>query len=406
MRLLRRRAERLPTEERFLAISHGYRGLVGRDPSSAELEAFEQHLADDQSVGDQLLALASSPECLRRAIDGLDAAGSGDEDFVARCYETLLRRDADPSGLAHYVSRLRDGDSRETIAMVLAGSDEHVNHIAAEAYPLPDLIAAFPERYARAHDDSGAETAWCYVADSEAAYDWINAQISLHGYYDRPGIWSFSVNEDKRTMARIIASLQPSRVMDLGCANGTIIDCLDDLGVYAEGVDLSATAMRRASPLARTRIHVGDAVEIALPHSCDVLAGLDIFEHVPPSRVGALIRNVASMLEPGGRVVANIPAFGRDETFGEVFDVYLDEWQTAAAADEPFTHLHVDHAGFPLHGHLTWATTQWWQSQFEAAGFTRDTTNEQRIQVEFAQEFTDHPSRRSLYVFTKVAETS
>jgi Domain of unknown function (DUF4214) len=32
-----------------------------------------------------------------------------DEAFVARCYETLLGRAPDQSGLGHYTARLRDG---------------------------------------------------------------------------------------------------------------------------------------------------------------------------------------------------------------------------------------------------------------------------------------------------------
>ena len=47
---------------------------------------------------------------------------------VAECYERLLGRDADESGLAHYASRLADGSlTRESLEEILRASDEYVD---------------------------------------------------------------------------------------------------------------------------------------------------------------------------------------------------------------------------------------------------------------------------------------
>ena len=74
---------------------------------------------------------------------------------------------------------------------------------------------------------------------------------------------------------------------------------------------------------------------------------------------------------PGGWLFVNIPAFGHDDVFGEVFPVYVAQWEHDIAADRPFRVLHCDDDGYPVNGHLIWAHTTWWVAQFEAAGFVR-----------------------------------
>ena len=116
---------------------------------------------------------------------------------------------------------------------------------------------------------------------------------------------------------------------------------------------------------------MGDIATLDLDDRFDVIAGLDIFEHVPPAKVAPIVRGLRRHLTPGGLIFANIPAFGVDPVFGEVFDVYLEEWRPCARAGVPFGLLHTDDCGFPLHGHITWADTTWWQRQFTDNGFVR-----------------------------------
>lgn len=47
-----------------------------------------------------------------------------DRQFVGLAYKLLLGRDPDPSGLDHYLNRLRDGENRREILFQVANSEE------------------------------------------------------------------------------------------------------------------------------------------------------------------------------------------------------------------------------------------------------------------------------------------
>ena len=61
-----------------------------------------------------------------------------DQQFVHCAYETLLRREPDPEGMAYYLGRLRTGFSKMTVVAQLRLSDEGKNYVP----DLPDLDAA------------------------------------------------------------------------------------------------------------------------------------------------------------------------------------------------------------------------------------------------------------------------
>ena len=107
-------------------------------------------------------------------------------------------------------------------------------------------------------------------------------------------------------------------------------------------------------------------------------------------------------LEPGGNLFTNIPAYGEDEIFGEVFEINLASWGASADRGEPFTLLPTDEFGFPHHGHLIFAATSWWRRQFEAVGFVRQPTIELALHGRYAAYFRGaSPSRLAFYVFAK-----
>jgi hypothetical protein len=142
---------------------------------------------------------------------------------------------------------------------------------------------------------------------------------------------------------------------------------------------------------------------LELPSNYDLVFGLDIFEHLNPNRLDQYLRALHDCVVPGGWLFANIPAYGRDEVFGEVFPVYVAEWQDDIAANRPFRVLHCDDDGYPMHGHLIWAHTTWWIAQFEAAGFARQPTVEIVLHERYADHFLAAPARRSFYVFRATA---
>jgi len=67
-------------------------------------------------------------------------------------------------------------------------------------------------------------------------------------YADADRVWSGRVN---RVLADVASELTPGRALDLGCGEGADVIWLAERGWSATGVDLSPTAVRRASEAAR-----------------------------------------------------------------------------------------------------------------------------------------------------------
>lgn len=319
--------------------------------------------------------------------------------IIERAYRELLGRPADPAGLAHY-SRLAEEVGVGEVLLQLARSSEHVHHVVEQHCPLPDIRAGRPHCYRTLQADDGRQIEVFEVSD-ERDVDWVLGQILDRGYYERPASWSQEMNEDKRTMAEIIAGLGGGRILEIGCSTGLILDLLREQGLDVAGVELSRRAAEAAPPAMRDRIHVGDFLDGDLAGDLDVVYGLDVFEHVHPRQLPAWFARASSLLRPGGLLFANIPAFGPDPVFGEVFPMWFPEWRDDAAAGRPFRHLEVDRSGFPAMGHLVWATWEWWTAAIEEHGFRRDHGREHRIQAQFRNRLEDTPGRLSLFVFEK-----
>jgi SAM-dependent methyltransferase len=383
-------------------ITGAYRELLSRPPTRHERSQDRRRLRQGETLGDVVLDLARSEEHRDRQVIHALLPALSDTEFLHHAYWTVLNREADADGFEHFRGLLADGMPRETVVRLLVESDEHVHRAAAAAYPMPDLIAAQPDRYQYVRAMDGTLIP-CLVATSSGDFDWIADRIADADYYDRPGIWGADVTEDKRIMAAVLAGLADDAILDLGCANGTVLACLADLGIRAEGVEISASAAAHADPRIRARIHIGSIEDLPSERRYRLVSGLDIFEHVTPLALGSTIDSIRGVLEPAGLVFANIPAFGTDPVFGTVFEPYLDPWVASAARGDHFELLHVDDTGFPLHGHLIWADWRWWESAFTARGFARRPDLEAPIHASH-DEFWSHaaPARRSFFVFERV----
>jgi SAM-dependent methyltransferase len=234
-------------------------------------------------------------------------------------------------------------------------------------------------------------------------FDWLESAIIDDGYYERVTVWSLEPDDDKRSMGELIASLEPRRALEIGCSSGAVMSVLARRGVHADGVEISRTAYDRAAPDARAHIHVGDLLDLELPSDYDLVFGLDVFEHLSHNRLARYCEALRARVQTGGLLFANIPAFGHDEVFGEVFPVYVAQWRDEIAANRPFRVLHCDDDGYPMNGHLIWAHANWWVEQFEAVGFARQQSVERELHERYADHFRVAPARRSFYVFRAIA---
>ena len=127
---------------------------------------------------------------------------------------------------------------------------------------------------------------------------------------------------------------------------------------------------------------------------------MDVLEHISPLRLDAYIDKILSILAEDGYVYMNSPMWCRDSVFGVVEEPYLEEWRTVG--DPSFwRHWRCDEKGWPMHGHLVWASAAWWQRKFEAHGLVRDTTIEEVIHEHLACFFETAGGRRSLFVLRR-----
>jgi hypothetical protein len=339
---------------------------------------------------------------LERLKARLEAVLLSDADFVDQAFKEILGRHADHGGLEHYSAALREGRSRTSVLLDIMHSEEFRRNLPVISSSLPNLVVQRPERYRRTIDRTNGQSILLFAAADRSDYDWLEDAIITHGYYEKPGVWVLEVDFDKRLVAEMLSSFAPRAALELGCAAGAVLECLHDLGIEAEGIDISAMAVERASARVRPRIHQGDILALDLPSSYDLLFGLDVFEHLNPNKLDAYLARLAAVTSDDAFLYCNIPAFGDDPVFGTVFPFYVDGWKEEAAAGTSFSSLHADELGYPIHGHLVWADAAWWSARFEDAGFTREVEIERAFHRKYDGYMEKRSrARRAFFVFGK-----
>lgn len=353
-----------------------------------------------------MLGRGMAPRFLRRLAGRLELALTSDRAFLERAYREILGREIDQDGYDYYSKVLREGHSRTAVLLGLVRSDEFTSRLAPAA-TIKAIRQMRPSQYRRDEDVLNNTPVDVFEVRSDADLDWLESMILENGFYERPGVWNFGIDTDKRVMAEILASFAPEQAIEIGCASGAVLECLRELGFWAEGVEISRLALERAFPGVRDRIHVGDLLSLRLPHGYDLVFGLDIFEHLNPNRLDAYLARAADLLREGGFVFANVPAFGQDPVFGTVFPVYLRGWGGDAATGRRFARIPVDEHGYPLHGHLIWADSPWWVARFEAQGLRREVEIEAALHQKY-DPYMDSRSRarKAYYVFSKNGEAT
>jgi len=131
----------------------------------------------------------------------------------------------------------------------------------------------------------------------------------------------------------IVASLQPSSVLDVGCATGMLVEALRNEGVDARGVDISTWAIDHLPEKLRAYCKVGTITE-EIEGTYDLITCIEVVEHLPIFSVEDAIANLCR------------------HTDTILFSSTSDDF------DEP-THLNVEPAGY-------------WSQLFVSNGFLRD----------------------------------
>jgi SAM-dependent methyltransferase len=328
-----------------------------------------------------------------------------DELFVEQCFQYLLERQADPASKAKFLQMLRAGTPRLRVIKEIIFDDEfQTNYIASRnsALQLADLKKLRPDQYQTVQKLGTEEKCLTLKIESGDDFDWLERMIATYGYYDKLGVWEAEANEDKEVTAGMAELLSRGSCLEIGCFTGSVIGLLQERGIEAEGVEISHLALVLADRRIRNRIHFGDILHLDFGKNYDLILAMDVFEHLNPNKLGSYLTRCHQLLNPGGRILVNIPAYGEDKVFGQVHPYLFDEWLEEDRRNAIFTRLQVDRDGWPISGHLIWANTSWWERQFVENGFAREEGLEKELHSRFDPFFLQQaPARRSLYVFGK-----
>jgi hypothetical protein len=379
----------------FIDLAH--QRVFGTPAGFATRRRYAGLLARGDRLG-ILTAMLRDPRHVEDLAAEMAAPGLSDHEFLEAAYRRLLDRDPDDVGLRSFLAVLTTGSTRADVVAGMVRSQEYQERALRRYFPLVDLCRLRPDRYGK------VESTPVFRAEGPEDFDWLESAILEGGYYDKPGVWNFGIDTDKRLMAEVVSALGPRRVLELGCASGPVLQCLHDLGIEAHGVEISQAAIDAAFPDVAGRIHQVNATSFELPSTYDVIFGLDIFEHLNPNHLGECLARIEAHLNPGGFLFCNIPAFGDDPVFGEVFPIYMEPWWADLEEGTHFRTLHVDDLGYPVHGHLIWAHTRWWVQRFCDLGLHREVGIEQALHGRYDTYLERAaPARKSFYIFSKNA---
>ncbi len=126
-------------------------------------------------------------------------------------------------------------------------------------------------------------------------------------YADSDRVWSGQVNQ---TLADIAGGLPVGRALDLGCGEGADVVWLAHQGWSATGIDISPTAIRRATAAAeaagltadRARFVVGDLSALADDGPYDLVTASFLHSPVELPR-SEILRRAADLVVPGGHLL-------------------------------------------------------------------------------------------------------
>lgn len=369
----------------------GYRFKIEQWLTTEHALDMQMHCLPQQSI----FTLIAQEHCELLEIREDDATGAPDR-FISDTFIVRKRGSSVSSGSSG-PRRGPGGRLRRLIESVRAGARTPSLASGMPAVSpgggLPNLTQLYPQKYVQLGAD--ASTFW---AASNDDFRLMHELIHRHGYYERGGVWNSEIDLDKELIAATVRGLGARSCIEMGCYTGPVLSVLEQQGIEVCGVEVSRQALAHAHPNVAARIRLGDLLDLDTEEKFDVLLGMDILEHLNPLDLDRYVQRISTLVAPTGFAYINSPMFGKDDVFGTVFEAYLPQWRAAGTQDF-WRYLHCDAEGWPVHGHLVWASPQWWERLFSARGLVRDRRIESCLHGLLGT-FFDRlaPARRSIFV--------
>jgi hypothetical protein len=328
------------------------------------------------------------------------------QEIAQAVFRGILDRDPDMGDRRRWAGFFRSGAALEHTIRVLIGSAEFQTRMLKTLVPaveLPDLTRLMPDMYQIEQITDGALRVYTGRTDEDITR--LVELIERHRYYDRFGAATPVIDLDKQITASIIQALGAKSCFELGCFTAPVMSLLADAGVRVLGAETSHLAFTFAYSNVRNTLLYGDLLDLTIDERFDAVLCMDVLEHVSPLRLDAYLQSIVSLLGSDGYLYVNSPMFGSDPIFGAAEPPYLEEWRLVGDRSY-WRHWVCDERGWPLHGHLIWASPAWWAGKFAAHGLVRDATIEQVIQHRLAGFFRYAPGRRTLFVLRREGAAS
>ena len=101
---------------------------------------------------------------------------------------------------------------------------------------------------------------------------------------------------DYKVLARsLLTHISFESVMDVGCAQGFLLEPLYDMGVDISGVEKSEDVLKFTPEILIPHIHIGDFSEAT--GSYDLVCCVEVAEHIEPTRSEELVDKLCSLSE-------------------------------------------------------------------------------------------------------------
>jgi SAM-dependent methyltransferase len=113
----------------------------------------------------------------------------------------------------------------------------------------------------------------------------------------------------QQCILRLLRGLPPGRVLEFGCAHGTLLRLLAERGFTGLGVDVSEEALGMAQQILAGlggRMSAAPLGAEAGTGPYDYLMAFEVLEHIPDDR--AALAAWRQFLRPGGRLLLSVPA--------------------------------------------------------------------------------------------------
>ncbi len=134
----------------------------------------------------------------------------------------------------------------------------------------------------------------------------------------------------RRLAERIQQDLDPTSVLDVGCAYGLLVEALRDRGIDARGTDISSYAISMAEGSAKGYCQVVSAAE-PIHARFDLITSIEVIEHMSASEGRMALKH---MTEASDRILLSTTPFDHDEVTH--FNVQPPEYWAQIMADFGF----------------------------------------------------------------------